>query len=355
MAERIPVAILGVNGSVGQRFVQLLDEHPWFEVVALTGSERAVGKPYASTCHWLLADPMPTWARQMVVRPSQPEDLPVAIAFSALPARHARQIEPCLAQAGIAVFSNASAFRMEPDVPILLPEVNPDHSGLVNEQRRQRGWRGFIVTNPNCTSAGLTVTLKALKTAFGLRRVLAVSLQALSGAGYPGVASMDILDNVIPYISGEEEKVENEPLKMLGELRDGEIHPAEFTLSAHTNRVPVNDGHLVCASVELEKAASPAEATQALREYDLSTDSRNLPSTPRPVILVRGEPDRPQPRLDRLTGRGMTTVVGRLREDPLFHLKFVVLSHNTIRGAAGGAIYNAELLVHLGLAGQVSG
>jgi aspartate-semialdehyde dehydrogenase len=349
MSNRIPVSVLGATGSVGQRFVQLLDGHPWFEVVALTGSDRSSGQAYAQACRWVLPELMPDWAARMTVLPSEPGSIPARIAFSALPAGQARELEPYFARAGLAVFSNASAFRPEPDVPLLLPEVNADHASLVEVQRRGRGWSGCIVTNPNCTSTGLTVALKALKDAFGLRRVVAVSLQAVSGAGYPGVPSLDILDNVIPYIPGEESKVEAEPRKMLGELHGERVIEATFIISAHTNRVPVSDGHLVCASVELEEPAGPEAAAQVLLEYQAPEVARNLPSAPQPAILVRDEPGRPQPRLDRMTGRGMTTVVGQLRPDPVFHLKFAVLSHNTVRGAAGGSIYNAELLVKLGL------
>ena len=349
MSDRIPVAVLGATGSVGQRFVQLLDRHPWFEVVALTGSDRSAGQAYAQACRWVLPELMPDWAARMTVISSEPEKIPARIAFSALPAGQAQELEPRLARAGLAVCSNASAFRPEPDVPLLLPEVNADHAALVEVQRRRRGWTGCIVTNPNCTSTGLTVALKALQAAFGLRRVVAVSLQAISGAGYPGVPSLDILDNVIPNIPGEESKVEAEPRKMLGELHGENLSEAAFVISAHTNRVPVSDGHLVCASVELEDPAGAEAAAQALRAYQAPELARDLPSTPQPVILVRDEPDRPQPRLDRQTGRGMTTVVGQLRPDPVFHLKFAVLSHNTVRGAAGGSIYNAELLVKLGL------
>ncbi len=347
--KKIPVAVLGATGSVGQRFVQLLDGHPWFEVVALTGSDRSVGRPYGEACHWVLAEPMPVWARPLLVEPTQPESIPARLAFSALPADLATELEPRFAQAGVTVCSNASAFRRETDVPILLPEVNADHASLVEQQRSGRGWRGCIVTNPNCTSTGLTVALKALQDSFGLRRAVVVSLQALSGAGYPGVASLDILDNVIPYIKGEETKVEWEPRKMLGEVQSGTLKLADFLVSAHTNRVAVSDGHLVCASVELGAPASVEQAVQALSAYQAPPVSRNLPSAPQPAILVRDEADRPQPRLDRQAGKGMTTVVGRIRPDPIFHLKFVVLSHNTIRGAAGGSIYNAELLVKMGM------
>ena len=221
MSERIPVSVLAATGSVGQRFVQLLDGHPWFEVVALTGSDRSIGQKYAETCHWILPEAMPAWARDMTVVPTTPAAANAGIAFSALPTGIAKEVEPQFAQAGVKVCSNASAYRTEADVPILLPEVNPDHTRLVEAQCRNRGWSGYIVTNPNCTSTGMTVALKALQNAFGLSVVFAVSLQALSGAGYPGVPSMDIIDNVIPYVGGEEEKVEWEPRKMLGTL-DGE-------------------------------------------------------------------------------------------------------------------------------------
>ncbi len=349
MAEKIPTLVLGATGSVGQRFVQLLDGHPWFEVVGLTASDRSVGQKYGEVCHWLLAEPMPEWARPMTILPTEPGVAEARLAFSALPTEQARQVEPELARAGLAVCSNASAYRQEADVPILLPEVNPDHLALIPRQRRERGWSGCIVTNSNCTSTGLTVALKALQDAFGVKRVVAVSLQALSGAGYPGVASLDIFDNVIPNIRDEEEKVEWEPRKMLGKLNGEELALAPFAVSAHTNRVAVLDGHTVCASVELERFDSLEAAREVLCAYQAPPISRDLPSAPEPVLLVREEWDRPQPRLDRMAGKGMTTVVGRLRPDPVFHLKFVVLSHNTIRGAAGGSIYNAELLVKAGL------
>lgn len=348
MPNRIPVAVLAATGSVGQRFVQLLDNHPWFEVVALTGSDRYVGQLYGQACHWILSEPMPDWARSKIISPTIPEAIDVKLVFSALPADVARKIEPIFAQVGIFVCSNASAFRAESDVPILMPEVNPGHTALLQSQQQTRGWAAGIITNPNCTSAGMTVALKALQDAFGVERVFAVSLQALSGAGYPGVASMDILDNVIPNIRGEESKVEWEPRKMLGHFSKGQITLANLVISAHTNRVAVRDGHMVCLSIGLSKSARVEDALEALTVYTPPEVSRELPSAPRPVIVVREEPDRPQPRLDRLSGRGMSTVVGRLRPDPLFHLKMVVLSHNTIRGAAGGSIYNAELLVQQG-------
>lgn len=349
MSERIPVAILAATGSVGQRFVQLLDNHPWFEVKTLTGSDRSIGTLYGESCHWTLPEPMPDWARTMTVTPTTPEAANCPIVFSALPASIAKEAEPAFAQAGAKVFSNASAYRDELDVSILLPEVNAHQAPIVEAQRRKRGWSGYIVTNSNCTSTGMTVALKAMQDAFGVQLVFAVSLQALSGAGYPGVPSMDIIDNVIPYIGGEEAKVEWEPRKMLGKIVDDEIEPADFVISAHTNRVAVSDGHMVCLSVETIQRTNARQVIQALRDYQAPAACRDLPSAPQPVIIVRDEPDRPQPRLDRSSGRGMATVVGRVRPDPIYDVKMVVLSHNTIRGAAGGSIFNAELMLRLGL------
>ena len=364
MSSQIPVAVLGATGSVGQRFISLLDNHPWFKVVALAASDRSVGQRYADACRWVLNEPMPEYAREMVVVPATPECIDAKIVFSALHNDIAKDVEPQFARAGAAVCSNASSYRRGEDVPLLLPEINADHIHLVKAQRRQRGWSGCILTNPNCTSTGLTIVLKALDEAFGVKKVFAVSLQALSGAGYPGVPSLDIMDNVIPNVGngGEEDKVEWEPRKMLGKLREmleppssagtppgAIIELADIKFSVHTNRVAVMDGHTVCASVELAHPAEPEAAEAVLRDYRAPASAGELPSSPRPVIEVRSEADRPQPRLDRLTGKGMTTVVGRVRRDPILDLKFVVLSHNTIRGAAGGSIYNAELLVNEGL------
>ena len=350
-SSQIPVAVLGATGSVGQRFVSLLDHHPWFKVVALAASDRSVGQKYSQAARWVLDDPMPAYARDMVIVPASTDCMDAKIVFSALHTEIANDVEPQFAQAGAAVCSNASSYRRGVDVPLLLPEINADHIQLVRHQRASRGWSGCIVTNPNCTSTGLTITLKALDNAFGVKQVIAVSLQALSGAGYPGVSSLDIMDNIIPNVSngGEEEKVEWEPRKMLGRLNENKIELADITFSAHTNRVAVIDGHTVCASVKLDKTVEPEAAIQALRDFTAHPSARDLPSSPRPVIEVRDEADRPQPRLDRLAGKGMTTVVGRVRPDPILNLKFVVLSHNTIRGAAGASIYNAELLVNEGL------
>ncbi len=345
MDSTIPVAILGATGSVGQRFVSLLDNHPWFKVVAVTGSARTAGLRYGEGCRWILPEPMPAWAAELVVRPTHPENVPAPLIFSALPTEKARTLEPMFAEAGAVVCSNASAYRKEDDVPILMPEVNPDHLELVGIQRRRRGWPGAIVTNSNCTSAGLTVVLKALQERFELKKGVAVSFQALSGAGVPGVASLSIQDNVIPYIAGEEEKVEWEPRKMLGTFTGDEIELAPIIIGAHTNRVAVRDGHLMCLSLELGSVPDIAVVKDALIQYQAPEISRDLPFTPDPVILVRDEPDRPQPFLDRNIGNGMTTVVGRLRPDPVLHVRMVILSHNTIRGAAGGSIYNAEVMV----------
>jgi aspartate-semialdehyde dehydrogenase len=346
--SQIPVAVLGATGSVGQRFISLLDNHPWFKVVALAASDRSVGQKYSEAARWVLDVPMPDYAREMVVVPATTDCIDAKIVFSALHTEIANELEPQFAKAGAAVCSNASSYRRGEDVPLLLPEINAEHIQLVKHQRQNKGWSGCIVTNPNCTSTGLTIALKALDNAFGVQKVFAVSLQALSGAGYPGVPSLDIMDNIIPNVAngGEEEKVEWEPRKMLGTFRENRIDLADITFSVHTNRVAVIDGHTVCASVQLDNFVEPDTAMQALRDFIAHPWAKDLPSSPRPVIEVRDEGDRPQPRLDRLAGKGMTTVVGRVRRDPILDIKFVVLSHNTIRGAAGASIFNAELLVN---------
>lgn len=347
--EKIRVGILGATGAVGQRFVQLLVGHPWFEITVLAASERSAGKRYADACRWILRGDMPEAVRDMVLEYGAP-GLACDLIFSALPANIAREVEPPFAEAGYAVCSNASAYRMEPDIPLLIPEVNPDHTALIEVQRRRRGWRGFIVTNPNCTTTHLVSALKPLHDAFGLEKVFMVSMQAISGAGYPGVPSLDILDNVIPYISGEEEKVESEPRKLLGRLIGDHIEMAPFRISAHCNRVAVRNGHTECVSVALQRQASRDEIIEALRSFQGLPQKLGLPHAPQPPILIREEIDRPQPRMDRLAGSvpGMATVVGRIRPCPLLDWKFVVLGHNTIRGAAGGALLNAELLVAQG-------
>ena len=347
MPER-SVAVLGATGIVGQRFVQLLNRHPWFRVTALTGSKNSVGHSYGDRCRWMNTGDMPDWARRMQVVETQP-GLDAEIVFSALPSKLAQELEPAFAHAGHQVFSNSSAHRMHEDVPLLIPEVNSDHVGLINTQRARRSWNGCIVTNCNCTSTGLTVSLKPLLDSFGLKRAFAVSLQAASGAGYPGVPSLDLIDNIVPYIEGEEEKLECEPLKILGTLSGNQLQPASITISAHCNRVAISTGHLVCVSVELGQLATPAEIVHAMDSFTPPKVVRDLPSSPSKVIAVRSEIDRPQPHHDRDSGNGMTTVVGRIQEDALFHIRYVVLSHNTIKGAAGGSLQNAELAIAMGL------
>jgi aspartate-semialdehyde dehydrogenase len=346
--SKIKVAVLAATGAVGQRFVQLLDNHPMFEVTALTGSDRTIGQTYAQGCRWLLSTPMPEYAKNMKVVPTAP-GLDAVICFSALPTDQAKELEPSFAQAGHFIASNASSHRMWADVPLLIPEVNPDHTSLITAQQKNHNWNGFLTTNPNCTSTGLTVVLRPILDAFGIQRMFAVSMQAVSGAGYPGVASLDILDNVVPYIGNEEDKVETEPQKMLGKFAGDKIEMADFRTSAHTNRVPVIDGHTLCVSLELGTKASAADVAQALADFKGPEIVRTLPSTPPNIIEVRSEADRPQTRKDRDAGKGMTTVVGRIRPDPLFDIKLVLLSHNTIKGAAGGSLQNAELMVAQGL------
>ncbi len=349
MSKKRKVAVLGATGTVGQRFIQLLDNHPWFEVTALTGSQRTIGGKFKDGCRWVIPGDMPAWAGEMIVQETS-TNLDADIVFSALHSGIAKEVEPELAKAGFNVFSNASSYRMTEDVPLLIPEVNADHAHLVTHQRAVRGWDGCIVTNCNCTSTGFTVVLKPLLDAFGIKNIIMTSMQAISGAGYPGLAALDYVDNIVPLISGEEPKMNREPQKMLGKLVDNKIEHVDFNVSAHCNRVPVTDGHTVCASIQFEKSATPEEVKEVLRNYRGHDVVRNLPISPETVIEVREEADRPQPRRDRDAGDGMTTVVGRIREDEVFDIKMVIMSHNTFKGAAGGSMQNAELLVEMGLA-----
>jgi aspartate-semialdehyde dehydrogenase len=342
------VAVLGATGTVGQRFIQLLDNHPWFEITAITGSDRTKNRKYGEACNWVLPGNIPSSVKDMTVQETAP-GLDAEIIFSALPSKKAKVFEIEFAQAGHQVFSNASAHRLAEDVPLIIPEVNADHAELVHYQRKHRNWRGCLVTSSNCTSTGITVSLKPLLDVFGIQRVFAVSLQALSGAGYPGVPSIDLIDNVVPYIGGEEEKIETEPLKMLGNLANNKVNGADFVISAHANRVSVVDGHTVCISIELDQNVEPKEALLAWEAYQPNEIVRTLPSSPSATIEVRREPDRPQPRRDRQAGNGMTTTIGRVRPDLILHLRYVVLSHNTVKGAAGGSLQNAELLMAMGL------
>lgn len=354
MQKRIPVAVLGATGMVGQRFIELLQGHPWFEIVALAASEQHGGRPYAEVARWRLASEMPASVASLPVVVCRPEVLPaVKIAFSALPGEIAGEIELAFANAGVAVFSNAKNYRMVADVPLLIPEVNPEHIAAIVQQRKLRGWStGCIVTNANCSATPLVMALKPLQKQFGVRKVLITTLQAISGAGYPGLPSYDILDNVIPYIGGEEEKLESETLKMLGDWQEGQgFIDAPLVVSAHCNRVATREGHLECASIELERDASPEAIIAAWEEYVAEPQQLKLPSAPERALIYRREQDRPQTIRDRDAGNGMTVTLGRLRPCPILGYKFVMLGHNTIRGAAGGSVLNAELCVHHGLVG----
>lgn len=353
--NKIPVGVLGATGTVGQRFVQLLAEHPWFEVVALTGSERTVGRVYGEGVNWMMPGEIPARAADLIVQPTTPElHVPgnPPVVFSALPTTEAREWEPRFAAAGYAVITNTSVFRMTPNVPLLIPEINPDHTCLIPTQQAENNWPGFIVASPNCSTTSAVLPLKVFHDAFGVRAALMVTMQAISGAGYPGVASLDIYDNVVPYIGGEDEKLQNEPRKLLGEVRDGQMLLAPIDISAQANRVPVVDGHLASVSVKLERRASSEEAVDALRRWRPPAICARLPSTPSEVLVYRDEPDRPQPRRDRDTGDGLAWTVGKVRECPVLDIRYLALTHNTLRGAASGALLNAELLAVQGYIGD---
>lgn len=346
--RKAKVAVLGATGSVGQRFIELLENHEYFEVTHLGASDRSAGNFYGDVMasRWKVSSQIPSYAKKMKVVACKPSETPdVDLVFSGLDSDVAGEIEMNYAKAGVMVISNAKNYRMQEDVPILSAEVNPDHLDVLSFQKTP----GKIITNSNCTIMGVTITLKPLMENFGIESLYVVSMQAVSGAGYPGVPSMDILGNVIPYISGEESKVETEPQKCLGKLEGGKIVSATFPTSAHCNRVPVIDGHTVCVSVKLSKKTTEFEIKKVWAEFKGEPQKLGLPSAPEVVIDYKEEIDRPQPRIDLNSGRGMTTTVGRLRTDPLFDFKYVVLSHNTIRGAAGAAILNAELVYKKGL------
>jgi aspartate-semialdehyde dehydrogenase len=337
------VGVLGATGAVGQKFVKLLEDHPWFEITELAASDRSAGKPYKEATTWRQYSPMPERLRCRVVKSCEP-GLDCRVVFSGLDSSVAGEVEESFARAGYIVLSNSKNHRMDDDVPLLVPEINPDHLGLIKTQRERRGWPGAIVTNPNCSTTGLVMALAPIDRAFGIRRLIVVTMQALSGAGYPGHPAVDLLGNVIPFIGGEEEKVETEPLKVMGTFDGQGIRFAGFRISAHTNRVLVEDGHMECVSIELEKKASPEEVARALRDFTSLPQEMKLPFAPAQPVIVAEEPDRPQPRMDRDAGGGMSAVVGRIRDCPVFDTRFVVLSHNTVRGAAGGAILNAEIM-----------
>jgi aspartate-semialdehyde dehydrogenase len=331
VTARIPVAVLGATGVVGQRIVRRLVDHPRFEIVALAASERSVGKRYADAVHWEEND-LPSAVRDLEVVPCTPDAAPAPIVLSALDAETARRAEPEFAHAGSLVVTNASPFRLAPDVPLIIPEVNPDHLDLLDRQRRERGWSGGIIANPNCATAVIVLALAPLHRAFGVRRVAVTTLQAASGAGFPGVASLDLLGNIIPHIAGEEEKLAAEPRKLLGTLRDGVIAPASFLVSPQVTRVPVHHGHMATLAIEFDRPVKAKEAREAFDGW-------------RPAVSLVDGAARPQPRRDVDLGGGMTVSVGQLREDGVFGLRLVALGHNLERGAAGAAVANAELVV----------
>ena len=348
MDRKYRVGILGATGTVGQRFIQLLENHPQFELTALAASDRSQGKAYQEACAWRLPGEVPESVRSLPVEPPAPP-LDCELVFSSLPGEIARETEESFARAGYAVISNSSALRMDEDVPLLIPEVNHEHLALLDSQKSARGFgRGVVVTNPNCSTIMLALALAPLHARFQVEAVVATTLQALSGAGYPGVASLDITDNVLPFIGGEEEKIESETLKILGRFDGGRVEPAPFKVSAQCHRVAVSDGHMAAVRVKLARRASTEELREAFATFTSLPQELKLHTAPERPIVVRDEPDRPQPKLDRDAGRGMSVTVGRLRHDSVLDYRFVALSHNTVRGAAGAAILNAELLAAQG-------
>lgn len=345
MAKKYRVGILGATGTVGQRFCQLLENHPQFEITALAASDRSAGKTFVEACAWKLPGGMPENVKDIVVQPIEPP-LDCDLVFSSLPSSVARETEEAFARAGYPVISNSSSFRMDADIPLLIAEVNPDHIALIETQRVKRGFtKGFIVTNPNCAVVSFAPPLAALHRKFGVESVVVTTLQAISGAGYPGVPSLDITDNVVPYIAGEEPKVETEAQKILGTFANASVEKADFSVSAQCFRVNVLDGHTASVRVDLKQTATLEDVVEAMTEFP----SLSLHSSPEKFIEFTDEPSRPQPRLDRDNGKGMTITVGRVFPDNVFDYRFVALSHNTVRGAAGSAILNAELLIDKGI------
>ncbi len=335
---------------VGQRYIQLLENHPWFEIAWLAASDRSSGKKYGEAAKWRLDTPLPRRIAEMTVSPAEPTGAPNII-FASVDAAIAREMEPAFANAGCAVLSNSSAFRMAPNVPLVIPEVNAEHLEMIEEQPSRHESGGYMVTNPNCSTIGLVMALKPIEERFGIEQIFVSTMQAVSGAGYPGVASMDILDNVVPYIGSEEEKMESETLKLLGKVEGHAVKPLAARMTAHCNRVPVVDGHTECVSIKLgNKLGRSATREQILAAWNefRPLAGRDLPFAPEQPVEWCDLPDRPQPRLDRNRGRGMAVTVGRLRPCNLLDWKFVLLSHNTVRGAAGATILNAELLASLG-------
>ena len=352
MPQKRKVAILGATGAVGQRYIQLLQGHPWFKVEVLAASERSAGKKYKNACNWVIESDLPKEIAEMTVADTTVDSVEKAgdvdLIFTSLPGDLAGPVEENFA-ALYPVFSKASAHRMEKDVPLLVPEVNPEHLELIPIQQKNRNWKGFISTDPNCSTIQMAMTLKPLMQ-FGLSQVMVATMQALSGAGYPGVPSLDILDNVVPYIGKEEEKMESESNKILGTFDGTSVKNADFVVSASCNRVHVKDGHLESVYVKLDKATSLSEVEEAFATFKGEPQKLRLPSAPQRPIIVRKELNRPQPRFDRDAGQGMSVTVGRIRSDPILTMKYMCLGHNTIRGAAGGGILSAELAVAKGLA-----
>ncbi|HKZ87656.1 MAG TPA: aspartate-semialdehyde dehydrogenase [Candidatus Bathyarchaeia archaeon] len=352
MTSKRKVAILGATGAVGQRYIQLLQGHPWFKIEVLAASERSAGKKYGDACNWVMESSLPEEIANMTVTDATAKAVEKAgnvdLVFSSLPGDLAGPVEEEFAVL-YPVFSKASAHRMENDVPLLIPEVNPDHAALIPIQQKKRGWKGFITTDPNCSTIQMAITLKPLMQ-FGLRQVVVTTMQALSGAGYPGVPSLDIIDNVVPFISKEEEKMECEALKILGSFDGKAVRNADFVVSASCNRVHVKDGHLESVYVKLDSNPSTEEVEEAFVRFRGEPQKLNLPSAPANPIVVRKEPNRPQPRFDRDEGKGMSVVVGRIRKDPIMTFKYMCLGHNTIRGGAGAGVLSAELMVAKGLA-----
>ena len=341
---KIPVGILGATGSVGQKFIQLLANHPWFEIQSLAASERSAGKRYGECVNWFMSTPLPSAEAEMMVQLCKP-DLPCKIVFSGLDASVAGKIEEDFAKAGYSVISNSRNHRFDDDVPLLIPEINPDHLAILARQT----YAGQIVTNPNCSTIGLAMALKPLQDKFGIEAVYAVTLQALSGAGYPGVSSLDIIDNVVPFIGGEEEKMETEPLKILGKIQGDRFQNADFRISAQCNRVAVIDGHLESVAVKLKNKPGKDEMIEAWQNFKGVPQELSLPMAPARPIYYYHEKNYPQPKLHRDRDKGMALHIGRLRDCPIFDYKFTILSHNTVRGAAGGALLNAELMYKKGL------
>ncbi len=349
--KRHRVAVLGATGAVGQAFIRLLADHPWFELAEVAASERSAGKPYAEAARWIGSDEIPASVAGMVVQPTDPSRISADIVFSALDSSAAQDAEPAFARAGKIVLTNAKNYRMEPDVPLVIAEVNPSHLDVLHAQRKNRGWTGAIVANGNCSAIVTALPLAPIHSTFGIKKLIVATMQAISGAGYPGVPALDILGNVIPYIGDEEPKIEQEVCKFLGTADGSRVTSAAFPVSAHANRVPVEHGHTVCMSVELEKKADAREVERAIAEWGGAESARGLPTSPDRALVVSHQPDHPQPRRQVDMGRGMTVVVGRVRPDPIFDVKLVAMGHNVVRGAAGASVLNAELMVHCGLIG----